>query len=217
LFTPVDSKKGAIPLSQTPLGGSKQMKSINKFMPGFTLIELMVVVGILSLLMAIAVPATIHYRATANLRGAASEIFSELQSAKVNAIRRSSQVVVEFKDHSFTSAGQVGSYRVFQDTNQDWSDTKADGSAETILVDWTDMPGLVSLVRADFTDNGGEGGSSTKMVGFNNHGLAARAVNGTFVFGEVILRNSRNTYMRLVVTPAGMVQIQTKSEDSEWQ
>ena len=192
------------------------MNSTNNFMPGFTLIELMVVVGILGLLMAIAVPATMSYRATANLRGAASEIFSELQAAKANAIRRSSQVVMEFDDGSFATGGKVGQYRVFVDSNNDWKDTDKDGGDETLVVDWKTMPVLVSMVEATFTDNGAGGDGSTKMVGFNNHGLAARAVNGSFVFGEVKLRNSRDTYMKLVVTPAGMIRIMDSSDGEEW-
>ena len=84
------------------------------------------------------------------------------------------------------------------------------------MVDWKDMPVLVSMVDANFSDNGGGGEGATKMVGFNNHGLAARAVNGSFVFGEVILRNSRDTYMKLAVTPAGMIQIQDSSDGEEW-
>jgi len=75
------------------------MKMFNK--TGFTLIELMIVVAIMGILSAIAVPNFMHYMAERRLNGAARMVMSDLMNARTLAVTQNRNVQVTFQ----TSAG----------------------------------------------------------------------------------------------------------------
>lgn len=63
---------------------------------GFTTTELMVTLGIFAILAAVAVPNFMGWRGGANLRGAAKNLKSDLNLARLSAARESGLVNVEF-------------------------------------------------------------------------------------------------------------------------
>jgi hypothetical protein len=145
----------------------------------------MVVISIITILTAISTPVLSSYLSTWRLHAMGRDIYSNLLRAKNTAIRRNTRCVVEFTIGAFVPAGEVGSYRIFLDTDGDWTDKDADGAAEQILIEPTAMPRRISLHQADFTDNGNGLATAKTMVGFDSRGRVARAVGGSFVFGQV--------------------------------
>ena len=182
---------------------------------GFSLVELMVVLAIVGVLAAVTIPSAVYYLPVYRMNNAAREILGNLQLAKITAVRRSSRVVVEFSSGTYDDKGQVGRFRVFLDTNSDWTDQDASGVQEDILTPWQTMPIGVSLYSAVFSSNGA---GSTKMVGFDNHGLTARAAGagGDFVYGEVRLRSTAEKYLRVVVSPVGNVKLEHSRDGLVW-
>jgi type IV fimbrial biogenesis protein FimT len=63
---------------------------------GFSLIEIMTVIGILAILAAVATPGLISWRHNAQLRRAAQDVYSNLQKAKVEAARRNTAITITF-------------------------------------------------------------------------------------------------------------------------
>ena len=182
--------------------------------PGFSLVELLVVVGIFGILAAVAIPTSVRFLPSYRMMGASNDVMTNLQKAKILAIKHNNRVVVEFTTGAFSATGEVGSYRIYFDSNADWTDKDATGADETVILPATTMPGNVSMYQAV---DGTGAVVSPFSVGFDSHGLAARDAVGAFVFGNVRLRNSIDQYRRVSVSPAGHVKLEKSTDGITWQ
>ena len=80
---------------------------------GFTLIEAAIVVAIIGIMAAIAIPNMIGWRANRQLQGTARVFFSDLQAARYTAIREAETVSINISVPS-------GDYQMFIDPNQNF-------------------------------------------------------------------------------------------------
>jgi len=84
---------------------------------GFTLVEALVVIGLIALVAALAAPNIVKWRRAARLRGAAENLKGDLELARLKAIQESGTVSVIFS---------ADRYQVFLDNDKDWSPDTAD-------------------------------------------------------------------------------------------
>ena len=101
---------------------------------GFSLIELMVVVAIIAITVAFALPNMFDERADAKLRGAVSNLKGDLNMAKSMAVRENANVVILF---------EVDGYQVFVDNGASSGNWEREGD-ERLLRDRR-LPGGVSI------------------------------------------------------------------------
>lgn len=194
----------------------KLLYSIKNQRDGFTLIELMTVVGIIAVLVGIGVPMVASYLPNYYLNQASRDVMSNLQLAKLTAVRTNTRCVAEFTPGVFKTEGAIGQYRIYLDSNNDWTDKDAAGVDETIVLNATQMPNKVTMYDAVFTDNGAGGAAATRKIGFDAKGVSARAMSGMLIFGDVKMRNSNNDYARVVVSPTGHIRISKSADGQNW-
>ena len=70
-------------------------------MEGFSLTELMMVICVLALISAIATPSLLSWRSSAKLRGAVSNLKSDMELARLKAIQVNDTVVVHFTESGY--------------------------------------------------------------------------------------------------------------------
>ena len=78
---------------------------------GFTTLELLVVISILLILAAIALPNLSGWARNQRLKGVSRDLMSHFQFARLEAIKRSTTIALAFNP----GAGEVGNYTVFVD------------------------------------------------------------------------------------------------------
>ncbi len=162
---------------------------------GFSLIEIMTVIGILAILAGVATPSLISWRHNAQLRRAAQDVYSNLQKAKVEAARRNTAITITFSSND---------YVVYIDANSDWTYQNGEEIARPIA--WSKYAG----VSIDSSEGGGDGLSFANPINgiaFSPNGFPTDNT-GALASGTVYIKNKDNKRSSIVVSPAGNVRIQ---------
>lgn len=133
---------------------------------GFSLFELIIVIAIISIMSVIAVPNFLAWRDSANLRGSAFNLKSDLEMAKMRAKRSGGNVAVTF-------AGTR--CEIFQDSNGNF----VKDAGETLVAS-REFPNIV--LACSF---GGSPISSSGSTGFNSMGQIASLKTGSATIDKV--------------------------------
>jgi Tfp pilus assembly protein FimT len=169
---------------------------------GFTTIELMVTVGVAVALAAISLPALHNLSPSYNAKHAARNLVSQMQLARLHAIRNRVTAVAVFYPKTFMPADQANSFLIYEDADKDW----IQDPGETVILSRTKMPAKVNLQSATFTDNGSGELTQTTSCGFDSQGVAAR--NGAvYVIGDLKLQNDNGQERTITFHASGKTKI----------
>lgn len=166
---------------------------------GFTFVELAVVVGIVSLLAAVAVPVWSSWGPNMRLKGAARDIYANFQKAKIEALKNGADVGIVFNTVSFPATG--GGYTLFVD---DGAGNAANAGNSTldigeVVLATVSIPNDCSLVSANFM--------GSPRTGYNSQGFPT----GVRV-GDVTVRNSRSRWYQLSLANSGYARLTTSQD-----
>lgn len=169
---------------------------------GFTTVELVVTVGVMVTLAAISVPIFKNFSPSYNSKLAVRDIVSQMQLARVHAIKNRVTTVVAFYPKDYFLADQANSYLIYEDSNDNW----IQDAGENHLVSRTYMPAQVTISSATFTDNGSGQSTDTTSCGFDSQGTAART-GAIYVIGNIALKNNNNQTRTINFNATGKARI----------
>jgi len=98
---------------------------------GFTIIELIIVIAVIGIIAAVSVPNFLSYLPDARLKSAARDLYSNLQQAKISAIKSNKQWAIVFN-------ADAGVYEVCSGKGSDdsWRGTDNDVAKKVVLRDY---------------------------------------------------------------------------------
>ena len=153
---------------------------------GFSLGELITVMGILTVMATIAIPSLVSWRGKAQLGRAAQDMYSTFQRAKIEAARRNVNVAITRAGNTFT---------VYVDSNGDFSPT---GEDIIKTLDLAAYPG-VSVDSLSFTN-------PVNGIAFAPNGFPINNLNA-LAGGDLVLKNKADKKSRVSITRAGNISI----------
>lgn len=176
---------------------------------GFTLMELIVVIGIIVLAAALTVPNIPRWRASAKLNGASRDLANNFQLAKMEATKRNSFCAVTF---NITVDGTPFDAIVYSD---DGDLQYEPGAGEQILrrVNFSDS--IYKTISLDTSQGGGDGvtladnAGGQPSIAFNSRGLPINDTGTIITTGadSVFIRNDRGGTKTITVSPSGNISI----------
>jgi prepilin-type N-terminal cleavage/methylation domain-containing protein len=164
---------------------------------GFSIVELMVVIGLVAVMAAVAVPAFTVWVSDNRLKVAAGDVFSALQLARSTALRENADVVIWFNTSNDT-------YRAYVDDGAGGG-TSGDGTqngTEVTVKDGTIQDGI-DMYNTVFS-------VLSNQTSFNSRGMADGG------WGYVYLKNDTNKYKRITVWATGHIKMETSTDGSTW-
>ena len=160
-----------------------------KTQKGFTIYELLTVIGIIAILASIAVPNMISWRSGAKLRSASNIIRGDLQFAKLRALRENAIIVV-----IFTANG----YNIFIDNGAGANAGNWNLDADEVSVRNRQLPAGVTIALPTTFD------SPNNRTRFNGRGLPdPLTLTGGGLTGSVNIRDSRGTQKQITINRLG--------------
>ena len=164
---------------------------------GFTLTEMLVVISIISIAAAVAIPGFLSWLPDIRLNSATRNLKSDLGLARYYAIRRNGQVAMTFDVPG-------NRYSIFCDNGEGASSGGIAGNwildGQEKLLKTISIHGQVDMFKASFA-------GGTSRVRFDGRGLP----NG--FGGSVRLKNTRNKYRGLSLSMLGRVTLKTSLDD----
>ncbi len=160
---------------------------------GYSLAEVMVVVSIIAILAAAAVPAVQYARASRSLAAAGREAYGALRLAQTNAVRENRNCAVLFDN--------ANGYRLFVDENRDYTFNLTDrwlGAREL----W-DANGNVTATTTGFIASGAGVAVAFRPSMIPAQGPGGGFPNGTLTFGHPGVASE----MRVCVGVSGSVRL----------
>ncbi len=182
---------------------------------GFTLIELLVAIALLAIVAAIAIPGFSRWLPNLRLKSAARDVYSNMQLAKMGAVRNNTDWAIFFD----TTAG-AHRYLVCSDRGPDdsWS-TTADNAIEK-TVNLADYESGVGYGHGSATKNATTSGGALPGddVSYTNN-VAVFNPRGTGSGGYVYLENNKSTTTYAIGTrTSGVIRLRKwNSSIADWE
>ena len=150
---------------------------------GFTMAEVLVTISILAIMAAISVPTFISWLPTHRLQTSARQIYDDLNLAKMEAVKRNTDVCVVFYP-------ATEKYTVFVD--KDGSGNLNSGDITLQSKNNVALEKDVDIINTNFGNT----------IGFNNRGMVATATPG-----DIFLTNPTGIKMKITVINSGNISI----------
>lgn len=168
---------------------------------GFTAVEVLIVIGILIALAAVAIPNLSSWASNQRLKSAARDLFTHFQHARLEAVKRNSNIALNF----YPDVGESrGSYIVFVDNGAGSGGNSGnrlrDGSEE--LLKYIEMSRDINLETTTFAENA----AGMDAFGYNARGFP---LDSSFNDDEgvVMLTNDKRCYEVIVQKTSGGLKL----------
>jgi len=179
---------------------------------GFTFLELATIVIILAVLATIAIPTFSVWMPNYRLRSAARDLYSNLQMAKLGAVKQNKEWAVVFDQ------GSDKYYVCSDDKNDGWAGPTAMGGNDVCdkavdLNNYDDIDFGHASLNSDILGDPFSGGND---IYYDGNNFVVFGPRGTSDKGYVYIQNAKNTVYGVGTRPSGVIHLR-KWTGSVWE